>query len=86
MPTYEIHAPTLHPYTLYPTPHTDPTIVRHSLSTGSYDFDTEYYVKSTADLKRLIDTINGLEGVTATDVSTVLDYVKERYDFDDIEI
>jgi len=49
-------------------------------------FDTEYYVKSTADLKRLIDTINGLEGVTATDVSTVLDYVKERYDFDDIEI
>ena len=49
-------------------------------------FDTEYYVKSTADLKRLIDTINGLEGVTATDVSTDLDYVKERYDFDDIEI
>ncbi|MBW2677012.1 MAG: Lrp/AsnC family transcriptional regulator [Deltaproteobacteria bacterium] len=51
---------------------------------GRYEFDSEYYVKSTAVLKQLIDTINGIDGVLETDVSTVLDYVKERYDFGDI--
>jgi len=50
-------------------------------SMGSYDFDTEYYVKSTTDLKELIDTINAIDGILETDVSTILDYVKERYDF-----
>ncbi len=53
---------------------------------GRYDFDTEYYVKTTAELKELIDAINAMEGVIETDVSTVLEYVKERYDFADIEI
>lgn len=55
-------------------------------SMGSYDFDTEYYVKSTVELKQLVDTINAIDGVLGTDVSTVLDYVKERYDFGDIDM
>ena len=55
-------------------------------SIGNYDFDTEYYVKSTTDLKELIDTINAIDGVLETDVSTILDFVKERYDFGDIDI
>ena len=55
-------------------------------SIGNYDFDTEYYVKSTTDLKELIDTINAIDGVLETDVSTILDYVKERYDFGDIDV
>ncbi len=55
-------------------------------SIGNYDFDTEYYVKSTTDLKELIDTINAIDGVLETDVSTILDYVKERYDFGDLDI
>jgi len=29
----------------------------------------------------MIDTINAIKGVMATDVSTILEYVKERYDF-----
>jgi Lrp/AsnC family transcriptional regulator for asnA, asnC and gidA len=53
---------------------------------GSHDFDTEYYVKSTTELKILIDTINAIDGVQRTDISTVLEYVKERYDFGDIDI
>ena len=53
---------------------------------GRYDFDTEYYVKTSAELKELIDTINAMEGVIETDVATVLEYIKERYDFDDLEI
>jgi Lrp/AsnC family transcriptional regulator for asnA, asnC and gidA len=53
---------------------------------GSYDFNTEYYVKSSTDLKALIDTINAIEGVVDTDVSSVLDYVKERYDFGDLDM
>ena len=55
-------------------------------SIGNYDFDTEYYVKSTTDLKELIDTINAIDGVLETDVSTILDYVKERYDFGAIDM
>ena len=53
---------------------------------GRYDFDTEYYVKTSAELKELIDSINAMEGVVETDVSTVLEYIKERYDFADIDI
>jgi len=53
-------------------------------SMGVYDFETEYYVKSSTELKTLIDTINAIEGVLDTEVSTVLDYVKERYDFGEI--
>jgi len=53
---------------------------------GSYDFDTEYYVKSTAELKQLIDTINTIDGVMGTDVSIVLEYIKERYDFGGIDL
>ena len=55
-------------------------------SIGNYDFDTEYYVKSTTDLKELIDTINAIDGVLETDVSTILDYVKERYDFGAVDM
>jgi len=55
-------------------------------SIGNYDFDTEYYVKSTTDLKELIDTINAIDGVLETDVSTILDYIKERYDFGAIDM
>ena len=54
-------------------------------SMGAYDFDAEYYVKSSSELKELIDTINAMQGVTDTDVSTVLDYVKERYDFGELD-
>ena len=52
----------------------------------TFDFDTEYYVKSTTDLKELIDTINAIDGVLETDVSTILDYIKERYDFGAIDM
>ena len=55
-------------------------------SMGAYDFDAEYYVKSSSELKELIDLINAMQGVTDTDVSTVLDYVKERYDFGDLDV
>ena len=55
-------------------------------SMGAYDFDAEYYVKSSSELKELIDLINAMQGVTDTDVSTVLDYVKERYDFNNLEV
>jgi len=53
---------------------------------GNWDFDTEYYVKSTTELKELIDIVNTIEGVIETEVSTILEYVKERYDFGEIEI
>ncbi len=53
---------------------------------GNWDFDTEYYVKSTTELKELIDSINTIDGVIETDVSTVLEYIKERYDFGELEI
>lgn len=53
---------------------------------GSYDFDSEYYVKSTVELKKLIDTISGIDGVLQADVSTIIDYIKERYDFGDIDV
>lgn len=55
-------------------------------SMGAYDFDAEYYVKSSSELKALIDSINAMPGVTDTDVSTVLEYVKERYDFNNLEV
>jgi len=55
-------------------------------SMGAYDFDAEYYVKSSSELKELIDLINAMQGVTDTDISTVLDYVKERYDFNNLEV
>ena len=55
-------------------------------SMGAYDFDAEYFVKSSTELKELIDTINAMQGVTDTDVSTVLDYVKERYDFGELDV
>ncbi len=53
---------------------------------GNWDFDTEYYVKSTTELKELIDGIHAIDGVVQTDVSTILEYVKERYDFGELEI
>ena len=52
---------------------------------GHYDFDTEYYVRSATELKTLIDTINAIDGVQSTDISTVLEYIKERYDFGDLD-
>jgi len=55
-------------------------------SMGAYDFDAEYFVKTSTELRELIDTINTMQGVTDTDVSTVLDYVKERYDFGELDV
>ncbi len=55
-------------------------------SMGAYDFDAEYFVKSSTELKDMIDLINAMEGVMDTDISTVLDYVKERYDFGDLDM
>jgi Lrp/AsnC family transcriptional regulator for asnA, asnC and gidA len=55
-------------------------------SMGAFDFDAEYFVKSSTELKELIDTVNAMEGVVDTDVSTVLDYVKERYDFGNLDM
>ena len=49
---------------------------------GEYDFDTEFFVPSMAELKDLIDRVQAIEGVAATDVATVLEYIQERYDFD----
>lgn len=49
---------------------------------GEYDFDTEFFVPSMAELKDLIDRVQTIEGVVATDVATVLEYIQERYDFD----
>ncbi len=32
--------------------------------------------------RKLIDRINAIDGVTETDMVTVLEYVNERYDYD----
>ena len=52
---------------------------------GKYDFDTEYYVRSTTELKELMDAINAIDGVVETDVATILEYIKERYDFGEFD-
>jgi len=49
---------------------------------GKADFDTSFFVKSMQDARILIDRINAIDGVTDTDMVTVLEYVKERYDYD----
>jgi Lrp/AsnC family transcriptional regulator for asnA, asnC and gidA len=49
---------------------------------GKADFDTSYFVKNMNQARILIDRINLIEGVLKTDMTTVLEYVKERYDYD----
>ena len=49
---------------------------------GNVDFDTTFFVKTMQDACILIDRINIIEGVIDTDMLTVLEYVKERYDYD----
>ncbi len=49
---------------------------------GKADFDTSFFVKNMQAARKLIDRINLIDGVTDTDMVTVLEYVKERYDYD----
>ena len=49
---------------------------------GKADFDTSFFVKNMHEAKVLIDRINLIDGVLNTDMVTVLEYVKERYDYD----
>jgi len=49
---------------------------------GKADFDTSFFAKNMQDARILIDRINIIDGVTDTDMVTVLEYVKERYDYD----
>jgi Lrp/AsnC family transcriptional regulator for asnA, asnC and gidA len=49
---------------------------------GKADFDTNFSVKDMLAARKLIDRINNIEGVIDTDMVTVLEYVKERYDYD----
>jgi Lrp/AsnC family transcriptional regulator for asnA, asnC and gidA len=49
---------------------------------GKADFDTSFFVKNMNEARILIDRVNLIEGVIDTDMSTVLEYVKERYDYE----
>ena len=49
---------------------------------GKADFDTNFSVKNMQSARKLIDRVNTIDGVTDTDMVTVLEYVKERYDYD----
>jgi len=49
---------------------------------GKADFDTNFSVKDMLAARKLIDRINSIDGVTQTDMVTVMEYVKERYDYD----
>lgn len=49
---------------------------------GRADFDTSFFVKNMNEVRILIDRINLIDGVQDTDMVTVLEYVKERYDYD----
>lgn len=49
---------------------------------GKADFNTNFSVKDMQSARKLIDRINTIDGVTDTDMVTVLEYVKERYDYD----
>ena len=49
---------------------------------GRADFDTGFFVKNMNEARILIDRINLIDGVKDTDMVTVLEYIKERYDYD----
>jgi len=49
---------------------------------GKADFDTNFSVKDMLTARKLIDRINSIDGVVETDMVTVMEYVKERYDYD----
>jgi len=49
---------------------------------GKADFDTSFFVKNMNEARILIDRVNLIEGVIDTDMATVLEYVKERYDYE----
>lgn len=49
--------------------------------TGKADFDTCFLARDMTCVRQLIDRINAIEGVVDTDMVTVMEYVKERFDF-----
>jgi len=49
---------------------------------GKADFDTNFSVKDMLAARKLIDRINSIDGVVDTDMVTVMEYLKERYDYD----
>ena len=49
---------------------------------GKADFDTNFSVKDMLCARKLIDRINSIDGVINTDMVTVMEYIKERYDYD----
>jgi len=49
---------------------------------GKADFDTGFFAKNMKDAQILIDRINVIDGVIDTDMVMVMEYVKERYDYD----
>ena len=49
---------------------------------GKVDFDTNFSVKDMVAARKLIDRINSIDGVVDTDMVTVMEYIKERYDYD----
>jgi len=49
---------------------------------GKTDFDTNFSVKDMLAARKLIDRINAIDGIIDTDMVTVMEYVKERYDYD----
>ncbi len=49
---------------------------------GKADFDTNFSVKDMLCARKLIDSINTIDGVIDTDMVTVMEYIKEKYDYD----
>ncbi len=49
---------------------------------GKADFDTNFSVRDMLAARKLIDRINSIDGVIETDMVTVMEYIKERYDYD----
>ena len=50
--------------------------------TGTADFDTCFLARDMTGVRQLIDRINSIDGVLKTDMVTVMEYVKERFDYD----
>jgi len=45
--------------------------------TGASDFDLEFSVRSQDELKKLLEKVNGIEGVLGTEVSVRLELIKQ---------
>ena len=48
---------------------------------GSSDFDVEFNARSQEELRKLVETINRIDGVIDTEVSIRLELVKNPYDW-----